>query len=158
MIFKNRRWLTISLLWLGPLAFLLIFYFYPLGSILKISLERSQQGLFSPFLECHLIPHHLAGFELYILASSSLYHSYPCTWSTWSIFIRPLSFPREISITGLDKYTLFNAYIGCGNSIQCFSWSERMAEHWLDQFFPFEQSSNPFQQHTNSHPCGACLL
>jgi thiamine transport system permease protein len=56
MMDKNRRWLRISLLWLGPLAFLLIFYFYPLGSILKISLERSEQGLFSPFINAFLSP------------------------------------------------------------------------------------------------------
>ena len=47
----HHRWVTYSLLWLPPLVFLLLFYFYPLGSILKISLERSQQGLFSPFVE-----------------------------------------------------------------------------------------------------------
>jgi thiamine transport system permease protein len=56
MIFKHRRWLTISLLWLGPLAFLVIFYFYPLGSILKLSLERSQQGIFSPFVNAIISP------------------------------------------------------------------------------------------------------
>jgi thiamine transport system permease protein len=52
----HHRWITYSLLWLPPLVFLLLFYFYPLGSILKISLERSQQGLFSPFVEAFKSP------------------------------------------------------------------------------------------------------
>jgi thiamine transport system permease protein len=39
------------LLWLAPLTFLALFYFYPLGRILRLSLERSAQGLLAPFLE-----------------------------------------------------------------------------------------------------------
>jgi len=51
MILKRHKWAIFILLWLPPLVFLLLFYFYPLGSILKISLERSQHGLFTPFLD-----------------------------------------------------------------------------------------------------------
>lgn len=51
MIEKRHRTITAALLWLAPICFLLLFYFYPLGSILKLSLARSQQGLFSPFLQ-----------------------------------------------------------------------------------------------------------
>lgn len=51
MIFKHRKWIKPSLLWLLPLAFLLLFYFYPLLSILRVSLERSQQGILAPFIE-----------------------------------------------------------------------------------------------------------
>jgi thiamine transport system permease protein len=51
MTLKRHSWVTSGLLWLPPLVFLLLFYFYPMGSILKLSLERSQQGLFSPFLD-----------------------------------------------------------------------------------------------------------
>jgi len=51
MIEKRHRTITAVLLWLAPICFLLLFYFYPLGSILKLSLARSQQGLFSPFLQ-----------------------------------------------------------------------------------------------------------
>lgn len=51
MTLKRSRWVTVSLLWLAPLVFLLLFYFYPLGSILKISLERSQHGVLSPFFD-----------------------------------------------------------------------------------------------------------
>jgi thiamine transport system permease protein len=39
------------LLWLAPLVFLALFYFYPLGSILGISLTRSQAGLLGPFIQ-----------------------------------------------------------------------------------------------------------
>jgi ABC-type Fe3+ transport system permease subunit len=48
---KQHKWITVSLLWLAPSLFLLLFYFYPLGSILKISLERAQHGLLYPFVE-----------------------------------------------------------------------------------------------------------
>ena len=43
--------ITVLLLWLAPLCFLLLFYFYPMASILKLSLERSQAGLLAPFIE-----------------------------------------------------------------------------------------------------------
>jgi len=39
------------LLWLAPLAFLAVFYFYPLGSILSLSLSRSEAGILAPFVE-----------------------------------------------------------------------------------------------------------
>jgi thiamine transport system permease protein len=37
------------LLWLLPLTFLAVFYFYPLGRILHLSFERSEIGLIAPF-------------------------------------------------------------------------------------------------------------
>lgn len=40
----RRGWLT-GLLWLPPLVFLLVFYFFPLASIFEVSLERSEAGL-----------------------------------------------------------------------------------------------------------------
>ena len=40
----GRRWPLGLLLWAAPLAFLLAFYFYPLGSILELSLARSEAG------------------------------------------------------------------------------------------------------------------
>lgn len=39
------------LLWFIPLAFLAIFYFYPLANILGISLARSEAGELAPFAE-----------------------------------------------------------------------------------------------------------
>ncbi len=39
------------LLWAAPLAFLATFYFYPLGSILQLSLARGEGGALAPFLE-----------------------------------------------------------------------------------------------------------
>ena len=64
---KHRRSITIILLWLAPLSFLLLFYFYPMGSILKLSLARSQTGLISPFVEAFhsAIPWHTLGFTLW---------------------------------------------------------------------------------------------
>ncbi|TAK12290.1 MAG: iron ABC transporter permease [Anaerolineae bacterium] len=40
-----------ALLWLLPLGFLALFYFYPLGSILALSFGRGEDGLAAPFLE-----------------------------------------------------------------------------------------------------------
>lgn len=39
------------ILWVAPLTFLVIFYFYPLGRILLISLARSEGSLASPFFK-----------------------------------------------------------------------------------------------------------
>src|SRR4030043_2140525 len=67
MRLMQHRWITISLLWLAPLGFLLLFYFYPLSSILKISLEHSQKGVVSPFIEAikSPIPWRVLGFTLW---------------------------------------------------------------------------------------------
>jgi thiamine transport system permease protein len=46
-----RRALSISFLWLLPLAFLGIFYFFPLTSILKISFESDGTGVLTPIIE-----------------------------------------------------------------------------------------------------------
>jgi thiamine transport system permease protein len=43
-------------LWLLPLVFLLLFYFYPLGSILETSLARSAGGLGTPFSQALTSP------------------------------------------------------------------------------------------------------
>ena len=51
MILKRHRSISLVLLWIAPLCFLLLFYFYPLGTILKLSLTRSQEGVISPILE-----------------------------------------------------------------------------------------------------------
>jgi thiamine transport system permease protein len=49
--------LVISLaLWLGPLVFLALFYFYPLSSILQVSFARGEAGLFTPFFEALASP------------------------------------------------------------------------------------------------------
>jgi thiamine transport system permease protein len=48
--FMPKSFKTI-LLWLLPLTFLGLFYFYPLGSILNLSFSRSGSGALTPFLE-----------------------------------------------------------------------------------------------------------
>lgn len=74
MISKYRRSLSILLLWLAPLCFLLLFYFYPMGSILKLSLARSQHGLFAPFVEAFNSPitWHTLGFTFWQATLSTL--------------------------------------------------------------------------------------
>jgi len=42
---------TNLLLWGAPLVFLLVFYLYPLGSILNLSFARSEAGFLAPFIE-----------------------------------------------------------------------------------------------------------
>jgi thiamine transport system permease protein len=51
MTSERSRPSKILLLWIAPLIFLVLFYFYPLASILKLSLERSQGGILAPFIE-----------------------------------------------------------------------------------------------------------
>lgn len=46
---KSKPYATL-LLWLFPLLFLGIFFFYPLGSILQLSFERSRGGWLEPFI------------------------------------------------------------------------------------------------------------
>jgi thiamine transport system permease protein len=48
---KRHRSLTIILLWLAPVCFLLLFYFYPLGTIFSLSFSRSQAGILTPILQ-----------------------------------------------------------------------------------------------------------
>jgi thiamine transport system permease protein len=52
-IWKNhsKQIIPLGLLWLLPLTFLGIFYFYPLSSILKLSFERQSSGILTPILE-----------------------------------------------------------------------------------------------------------
>jgi len=38
------------LFWFAPLVFLAVFYFFPLTSILKLSLTRSENGVWAPFV------------------------------------------------------------------------------------------------------------
>ena len=47
----RHRWFSVILLWMAPVCFLLLFYFYPMVSILQLSLARSQAGLLSSFIE-----------------------------------------------------------------------------------------------------------
>jgi thiamine transport system permease protein len=47
---RRSSWLTL-LLWAGPLAFLALFYFYPLASILQVSLARGKSGPIQPFID-----------------------------------------------------------------------------------------------------------
>jgi thiamine transport system permease protein len=56
MTAHRHQSLTILLLWVAPLLFLLLFYFYPLLSILKLSLERAQGGILSPFIDAATSP------------------------------------------------------------------------------------------------------
>jgi thiamine transport system permease protein len=48
--------MRLLLLWLLPLIFLLLFYFYPLGSILQTSFSRSEGGLGAPFFQALTSP------------------------------------------------------------------------------------------------------
>ncbi len=48
---QNQARRATFLLWIAPVCFLALFYFYPLGSILSISLGRSQQGIAVAFWE-----------------------------------------------------------------------------------------------------------
>ncbi len=70
---QHRSFPTI-LLWVAPLCFLLLFYFYPMGSILSVSLSRSQQGLGATVWQAiqSPIPWHALGFTLWQAILSTL--------------------------------------------------------------------------------------
>jgi thiamine transport system permease protein len=51
----RENWWLVGL-WIFPLLFLALFYFYPLGKILQISFQRSQEGFAAPFLEALTSP------------------------------------------------------------------------------------------------------
>jgi thiamine transport system permease protein len=56
MSFKRYRSASFILLWLAPVCFLVLFYFYPMGSILTLSLARSQGNLLTPFIDALTSP------------------------------------------------------------------------------------------------------
>jgi len=53
---RNRSRLAGILIWAGPLVFLLLFYFFPLGSILDAGLSRAESGAAAPLLEAWRSP------------------------------------------------------------------------------------------------------
>jgi len=71
---KHHRSISILLLWLAPAAFLLLFYFYPLGSIFSLSFSRSQAGFFAPIIEAikSSIPWRVLGFTFWQAILSTL--------------------------------------------------------------------------------------
>jgi thiamine transport system permease protein len=62
------------LLWGGPLIFLVVFYLYPLGSILQLSFVRSEAGFLAPFIEIFNSPaeRHVVGFTIWQATLSTL--------------------------------------------------------------------------------------
>jgi thiamine transport system permease protein len=75
MILNRYRTLSIILLWVVPLSFLVVFYFYPLVSIIKISLARSQAGILSPLIGAinSPIPWRVLGFTLWQAMLSTIF-------------------------------------------------------------------------------------
>jgi thiamine transport system permease protein len=47
----GKKWLLALALWILPAAFMASFYFYPLASILRLSLARAETGLLEPFVQ-----------------------------------------------------------------------------------------------------------
>ncbi|MBN1146627.1 MAG: iron ABC transporter permease [Anaerolineales bacterium] len=69
-----RKGFAAPLLWLAPLAFLGVFYFYPLGSILHTSLARAEGSLAARFVEFmrSTSVHRALGFTIWQAALSTL--------------------------------------------------------------------------------------
>ncbi len=70
---KRDRWQA-GLLWLAPLTFLALFYFLPLGSILRLSFARSAGSWAQPLVEVFTSPaiRHVLGFTFGQAALSTL--------------------------------------------------------------------------------------
>ncbi len=56
MIFKRYKSASLILLWVAPVCFLALFYFYPMGSILSLSLAKTQGNILTPFIEAITSP------------------------------------------------------------------------------------------------------
>ncbi len=71
---NSTRTRTRTLLWIAPLAFLAVFYFYPLGSILRLSFSRGEGNLVTPLLDALRSPlvRRVTGFTIYQAALSTL--------------------------------------------------------------------------------------
>ncbi len=69
----RSNWRLICL-WLFPLAFLALFYFYPLSKILVMSFERSQTGFAAPFQQAFASPalRHVIWFTVWQAALSTI--------------------------------------------------------------------------------------
>jgi thiamine transport system permease protein len=52
----TRKSIIPVLLWILPLSFLAVFYFYPLFSIFRLSFSRAEASLFEPFIEAFASP------------------------------------------------------------------------------------------------------
>jgi len=50
-LLHSKGWRTRALLWVLPLTFLGIFYFFPMWEIISLSFSRSDAGLFAPIIE-----------------------------------------------------------------------------------------------------------
>jgi thiamine transport system permease protein len=75
-LISSRRWgiLIAGLLWSLPLAFLGVFYFYPLGSILMVSFSRLQGSWVAPIMQVFASPStwHILGFSFGQAALSTI--------------------------------------------------------------------------------------
>ena len=72
---NKHRWpASTILLWVAPACFLLLFYFYPLGKILSISLRRSPQGISAGLFEAiqSPVPWDTLGFTFWQASLSTL--------------------------------------------------------------------------------------
>lgn len=71
---QKRPTLTTALLWLAPLGFLLVFYFYPLGSILHLSLTQGETGALATFAQALTSPtvRRVLGFTFWQAALSTV--------------------------------------------------------------------------------------
>ncbi|MBI3158191.1 MAG: iron ABC transporter permease [Chloroflexi bacterium] len=69
-----KKFVRLPILWLLPLAFLVVFFFYPLGSILALSFGRGEEGLLAPFAEVFGSPvlRGVLGFTFWQAALSTL--------------------------------------------------------------------------------------
>ena len=97
---KRRRWrinplLTPGLIWLAPLAFLALFYFYPLFSILQVSFAARRVRLDGCAAGNPHLPFHLPGAELHHLAGGALHPAHPGDWAAGGLSLRPLPVSRQ---------------------------------------------------------------
>ncbi len=146
------------LLWIPPLTFLALFYFFPLGSILEIGFARSKSGLAGPFLEALASPtlRNVLWFTLWQAALSTiltLLVGLPGAYLLARYEFRGKSLLLALTSIPFVMPTLvvaaaFNALLG----------PRGLGESGVDGLVQPEPASGAIYQYLHGDPGGACLL
>ncbi len=136
-----------NLLWLPPLLFLALFYFFPLASILQVSFARGEGDLLAPFLEAFSSPaiRRVIGFTFWQAALSTLLtllFGLPGAY-----LLARYRFPRQIADPGPDRHPLCHAHPGGGSRLHRPARAARLGQPGLMDWFDLSQPPIAVHQH-----------
>lgn len=141
--------MRVALLWSGPLAFLTLFYFYPLSSIFRISYSRAENGLLDPFIQA-LSSSSIRGvfsftiWQALLSTTFTLLLGLPAAYLFARYEFRGKSVLRALTAIPFVMPTVvvaaaFNALLGPRG------WANMVLMNWLDVTVPPIQFTNTFQ-------------